>query len=45
MDGGAAWLVTALGTAVVLVGLRDVVHTLWLPVDLCGLSRRVMAGL
>jgi ion channel len=45
VDGGAAWLVTALGTAVVLVGLRDVFHTLWHPNDRGGLSRRVMAGL
>ncbi|PZA22240.1 two pore domain potassium channel family protein [Modestobacter versicolor] len=39
-----AWAVTALGAAVLAVGLRDVFHTLWHPSGHGGVSRRVMAA-
>jgi hypothetical protein len=37
------WSVTAVGAAVVLIGLRDIFHTLWHPSGRGGLSRWVMA--
>ncbi|MEU1040698.1 potassium channel family protein [Streptomyces sp. NPDC005551] len=36
------WLVTLAGAGLVMVGLRDVFHTLWHPTRDGGLSRRVM---
>jgi hypothetical protein len=39
------WLITAAGAVLVLVGLRDLFHTLWHPTGRGGLSTAVMTGL
>ncbi|MGY1620269.1 potassium channel family protein [Geodermatophilus sp. SYSU D00691] len=39
------WVVTAIGGAVVLAGLRDIFHTLWHPGGRGGFSERVMVGI
>jgi hypothetical protein len=39
------WLITAAGAALVLVGLRDLFHTLWHPTGRGSLSTAVMTGL
>jgi len=45
VSGVQACAVTAVGTVVVAVGLRDVFHTLWHPSGRGGISRRLMAGI
>lgn len=40
----AAWTVTAVGAAVVLLALRDIFHTLWHPSGRSGFSRQLMAA-
>ncbi|MGR7026894.1 potassium channel family protein [Geodermatophilus sp. URMC 62] len=45
MPPGPTWLATAVGILLVLLVLRDVVHTLWHPSGRRGLSRRLMQAL